>query len=128
MENKMGTQRAGCSGAPWRHAWRRAVASIACVAMVGTVCAPALAAADAGQEAGGEARTVFCGLEEHVHTDACYDSDGTFLCEVEEHTHTEDCYTAPSTGNSADTSGQNSPPPRRGPPGEPGTNPGKPAG
>lgn len=43
-----------------------------------------------------------CNLEEHVHTDSCYElaSDGsvgtTLICGLEEHTHTESCYPEPT--------------------------------
>lgn len=33
-----------------------------------------------------------CGLEEHTHTEECYDPAGDLTCGLEEHTHTEDCY------------------------------------
>lgn len=33
----------------------------------------------------------FCGYEEHVHTEECYDEEGNLICELEEHTHTVDC-------------------------------------
>ena len=33
-----------------------------------------------------------CGMEEHVHTDACYDNEGNLICTLMEHTHTEECY------------------------------------
>ena len=32
-----------------------------------------------------------CGYEEHTHTDACYDAEGSLLCELEEHSHTTLC-------------------------------------
>jgi len=32
-----------------------------------------------------------CGLEEHAHTEQCYDAEGNLTCGLEEHTHTEDC-------------------------------------
>lgn len=33
----------------------------------------------------------FCGYEEHVHTEECYDEEGNLICELEEHSHTVDC-------------------------------------
>lgn len=33
----------------------------------------------------------FCGYEEHVHTEECYDEEGDLICELEEHSHTVDC-------------------------------------
>lgn len=38
---------------------------------------------------------LYCGLEEHVHTEQCYDDDLALVCGLEEHTHTEECYTEP---------------------------------
>lgn len=47
---------------------------------------------ESGKEGGEEEEpTVFCGLEEHVHTDDCYDTDGELVCALEEHEHTEAC-------------------------------------
>ena len=42
---------------------------------------------------------LICALEEHTHTDACYEpaAEKTPLCGLEEHTHTEDCYSADGT-------------------------------
>ncbi len=42
--------------------------------------------------------TLVCGLEEtegHTHSEECYDEEGNLICELEEsepHTHTEECY------------------------------------
>ncbi len=33
----------------------------------------------------------FCGYEEHVHAEECYDEEGSLICGLEEHTHTVDC-------------------------------------
>ncbi|MCD7770547.1 MAG: CHAP domain-containing protein [Oscillospiraceae bacterium] len=33
----------------------------------------------------------FCGYEEHVHIEECYDEEGNLICGLEEHTHTVDC-------------------------------------
>lgn len=38
-----------------------------------------------------------CGLEEHTHTEDCYSADGTLVCALPEHTHTDACYEAAST-------------------------------
>ena len=47
---------------------------------------------ESGKEGGEEEEpAVFCGLEEHVHTDDCYDTDGELVCALEEHEHTEAC-------------------------------------
>lgn len=35
--------------------------------------------------------TYYCGLGEHVHTEACYADDGTLACSLPEHLHTEAC-------------------------------------
>lgn len=32
-----------------------------------------------------------CGLEEHEHTENCYDAEGNLICELEEHKHAEEC-------------------------------------
>ena len=37
-------------------------------------------------------RIPMCGLEEHVHGEACYDAEGALVCELEEHEHTDACY------------------------------------
>ncbi len=33
-----------------------------------------------------------CGMEEHVHSDTCYDETGNLICTIPEHVHTEECY------------------------------------
>ena len=43
-----------------------------------------------------EVPELVCGLEEHEHTDTCYDADGELLCELEEHRHSDECYAAVS--------------------------------
>ena len=43
-------------------------------------------------EAGGAAPV--CGMEEHRHTDGCYQDD-ELICGKKEHTHTDACYPAP---------------------------------
>ena len=37
-------------------------------------------------------RIPMCGLEEHVHTSACYSEDGELVCPIPEHQHTDACY------------------------------------
>lgn len=37
----------------------------------------------------------YCGLEAHVHEEACYDADGQLICTLPEHTHTRVCYANP---------------------------------
>lgn len=36
--------------------------------------------------------TLICELEEHTHSDECYDENGTLVCELKEHTHMQACY------------------------------------
>lgn len=38
-----------------------------------------------------EVNPYLCGLEEHAHTEQCYDAEGNLTCGLEEHAHTEDC-------------------------------------
>ena len=33
-----------------------------------------------------------CGIEEHIHTEACFDADGNVACGLAEHVHTDACY------------------------------------
>lgn len=40
-------------------------------------------------------RTLICELEEHVHTDDCYNSKDQLTCGKEEHKHTDACFDAP---------------------------------
>ena len=35
-------------------------------------------------------------MEEHEHTDTCYDAGGELLCKLEEHRHSDACYAAVS--------------------------------
>ena len=43
-----------------------------------------------------EVPELVCGLEEHEHTDTCYDAGGELLCKLEEHRHSDACYAAVS--------------------------------
>lgn len=40
-------------------------------------------------------KTLICELEEHVHTDFCYNSKGELVCGKEEHKHIDACFDAP---------------------------------
>lgn len=42
-----------------------------------------------------ESSVYYCGLEEHIHEDACYDAEGMLLCELTEHSHTDTCLEKP---------------------------------
>ena len=33
-----------------------------------------------------------CGIEEHSHSDSCFDENGTMVCKVPEHIHTVECF------------------------------------
>ena len=37
----------------------------------------------------------YCGLEEHVHSEECYENISTLVCGKTEHQHSEQCYIAP---------------------------------
>lgn len=50
-----------------------------------------------------------CGLEEHTHSEACYDEDGKLICTLEEHTHSESCGIDTSTCSFAQANGGNNP-------------------
>ena len=39
-------------------------------------------------------KSLICGLDEHIHTDSCYDGS-ELICHLTEHTHTDSCYDAP---------------------------------
>lgn len=39
-------------------------------------------------------RPTYCGMEEHIHSDACFEN-GLQVCSLEEHVHTEECYAEP---------------------------------
>ena len=39
-------------------------------------------------------KCLICGLEEHVHTDSCYEG-GVLVCRIPEHTHSDSCFDAP---------------------------------
>ena len=72
--------------------WQKAVSILACIVVFCTVYAlifPALTAEG----------TPHCGIEEHTHTDECYEN--RLICGKEEgegaHTHTDECYTQEQT-------------------------------
>lgn len=73
--------------------WQKIVSALACVVVFCTTYALILPAITME-------KTSYCGYEEHVHTDECYEVK--LLCETAsttsiEHTHTESCYTKEST-------------------------------
>ncbi len=67
-----------------RRNWRRVLMSMAAVVVFCTTYALILPALTADNKA-------VCGIEEHVHEDACY-TDGVLTCDKEEHTHCDTCY------------------------------------
>ena len=73
--------------------WRKMILCLSCVVVFCTVYALILPALTL------ERKTI-CGKEEHMHTEACYSTDGQLICGKEEHTHTETCYADTQTQNS----------------------------
>ena len=73
--------------------WRKMILCLSCVVVFCTVYALILPALTL------ERKTI-CGQEEHMHTEACYSTEGQLICEKEEHTHTEACYADTQTTNS----------------------------
>lgn len=64
--------------------WKRITLALSCVVVfcvVYTLTLPAITL---------EGKTI-CGMEEHTHTEECYQDD-KLICDKEEHQHTEDCY------------------------------------
>lgn len=69
-----------------RHRWQRIVAGLACVVVFCTTYALILPAITLTRQA-------YCGIEEHTHSDACYEQ--VLVCGQDEsdgHTHTDACY------------------------------------
>lgn len=64
--------------------WKRITLALSCVVVFCVVYALTLPAITL------EGKTI-CGMEEHTHTEACYQDD-KLICDKEEHQHTEDCY------------------------------------
>lgn len=64
--------------------WKRITLALSCVVVFCVVYALTLPAITL------EGKTI-CGMEEHTHTEECY-QDEELVCEKEEHQHTEDCY------------------------------------
>lgn len=64
--------------------WKRITLALSCVVVFCVVYALTLPAITL------EGKTI-CGMEEHTHTEACYQDD-ELVCGKEEHQHTEDCY------------------------------------
>lgn len=98
-----------------RKIWHRIVMGLACVVVFCTVYAlilPAIAMENCGLEEHTHTdecyeQTLICGQEEsgeHTHTDACYES--TLTCGLEEHTHSEECYSK-GQDETTEESGQN---------------------
>lgn len=73
--------------------WRKIILCLSCVVVFCTVYALILPALTL------ERKTI-CGQEEHMHTEACYSTEGQLICGKEEHTHTETCYADMQTTNS----------------------------
>lgn len=64
--------------------WKRITLALSCVVVFCVVYALTLPAITL------EGKTI-CGMEEHTHTEECY-QDEKLVCGKEEHQHTEDCY------------------------------------
>lgn len=64
--------------------WKRITLALSCVVVFCVVYALTLPAITL------EGKTI-CGMEEHTHTQECYQDD-KLICDKEEHQHTEDCY------------------------------------
>ena len=64
--------------------WKRITLALSCVVVFCVVYALTLPAITL------EGKTI-CGMEEHTHTEECYQDD-KLICGKEEHQHTEDCY------------------------------------
>lgn len=64
--------------------WKRITLALSCVVVFCVVYALTLPAITL------EGKTI-CGMEEHTHTEECY-QDEKLVCDKEEHQHTEDCY------------------------------------
>lgn len=64
--------------------WKRITLALSCVVVFCVVYALTLPAITL------EGKTI-CGMEEHTHTEECYQDD-ELVCDKEEHQHSEDCY------------------------------------
>lgn len=64
--------------------WKRITLALSCMVVFCVVYALTLPAITL------EGKTI-CGMEEHTHTEECYQDD-KLICDKEEHQHTEDCY------------------------------------
>ena len=64
--------------------WKRITLALSCVVVFCVVYALTLPAITL------EGKTI-CGMEEHTHTEECYQDD-KLICDKEEHQHTENCY------------------------------------
>lgn len=64
--------------------WKRITLALSCVVVFCVVYALTLPAITL------EGKTI-CGMEEHTHTQECYQDD-KLICDKEEHQHSEDCY------------------------------------
>ena len=64
--------------------WKKMTLALSCVVVFCVVYALTLPAITL------EGKTI-CGMEEHTHTEECYQDD-KLICDKEEHQHTEDCY------------------------------------
>ena len=64
--------------------WKKITLALSCVVVFCVVYALTLPAITL------EGKTI-CGMEEHTHTEECYQDD-KLICDQEEHQHTEDCY------------------------------------
>lgn len=64
--------------------WKRITLALSCAVVFCVVYALTLPAITL------EGKTI-CGMEEHTHTEECYQDD-ELVCDKEEHQHTEDCY------------------------------------
>ena len=67
--------------------WHKVVAVMGALVVVGTAAALTLPAVTKQSE-------TYCGLEEHVHSDECYQVERTLICELSEegHQHCDECW------------------------------------
>ncbi|MFR5875100.1 MAG: SpaA isopeptide-forming pilin-related protein [Eubacterium sp.] len=79
-----------------RNIWKIIISVLACIVVFCTTYALILPAITLE-------KPTYCGKNEHIHTDECFDVSGNVICSLEEHTHIDECYLENKAQSFSDT-------------------------
>lgn len=82
-----------------RRTWKKIISVLACVVVFCTTYALILPAITLE-------KPTYCGKDEHIHAEECFDVSGNLICSVEEHEHIDECFINPEKQTSDDAKSQ----------------------